>query len=174
MLGEAVERAFYARTPPSKRPLHLRAPTHHQPAAVGSSKESENELDLEKGDDTELVVPRGVIVGNARPISDSEDKGKTGALKPPKVKKGKDGKAVDEMKSLPKAEEGGKVYDQSLLKAINRVVFWRSVRTPSCLRPHSPEVELGRRVELAPPSRLLTCCPPFRPLAGSGPPVSSV
>jgi hypothetical protein len=67
----------------------------------------------------EIAREKG-IAGVGEPIT--IDKGK----KKGKVKKGKDGRPGV-------AEEGGKFYDQSLLKALNRVVFWRCVHLFACI-----------------------------------------
>ena len=123
-LGLACERNFYARCPPSKRPLHLR--NGH---ASSTLLPDDDDPDSKADDDVELGKGRltsAHVVGGTRPISASEDKGKVGTLNKSK-KEANDGKTADEAKSLPDAEEDGRVYNQSLLRAINQVVFWKSV-----------------------------------------------
>ena len=127
-LGTSLERKFYARVPPSKRPLHLRPSQFPSPSSPFISKTVSNEdpdtKDIELGySGEEISIPRSHVVGGTQPIADSEDKGKKGKLKPPKIKKDSEGKDITA--EYVKLEENGKVYDQSLLRAINRVVFVR-------------------------------------------------
>lgn len=114
--------------PPSKRPLHL------QPSTLAAKKADELEGKPEKEDfddielghsGEEIFIPRSYVVGGNQPLPETEDKGKPGkkAPKPKKVKLDKDGAVVEE--KFVKVEENGRLYDQSLLRAINRVVFWR-------------------------------------------------
>lgn len=124
-LGTSLERHFFARVPPSRRPLHLQ-PSHLPSSSVAKvvSNEDPDDKDIELGySGEEVSIPRSHVVGGNQPISESEDKGKKGKLKPVKVKKDKEGKEI--VAEYLKIEENGKVYDQSLLRAINRVVFWR-------------------------------------------------
>ena len=154
-LGLACERNFYARCPPSKRPLHLRGPRPSSTSLPTPTADDDDPDSKDDKDDVELGKvdpPSAQIIGSARPISASEDKGKLGTLKKSN-KKGEDGKDEDKPKSLPNAEEGGKVYNQSLLRSINQVVFWRSVHqllaSPGVyLRLNPPELVSSRVVPL--------------------------
>ena len=64
-----------------------------------------------------IVVPRCRVIDGNRPISETEDKGRRS--KRPLVEEDESSKGDAKM------EEGGKVYDISLLKALNHLVFWR-------------------------------------------------
>lgn len=70
-------------------------------------KKDQLELGLAEKNVEEPIEPRR---RSLQPISEGEDKGKVGKLK-----------AGDDSR----AEEGGKVYDQSLLWALNQLVFWK-------------------------------------------------
>lgn len=116
------------------------------------------------------------MIGASRPITAKEDKGRTGSLE--RAKKGARAEEVidaKEARSLSKAEEAGKVYDQSLLRAINQVILWRPARiVHPLLRPLSRINHLAsshaRVRPCADPPSLLTLLFPNFFLTGSGPP----
>lgn len=141
-LGRSLEDHFYGRVPPSKRPAHLRrataqnvpistsAPTLHskrRPVVAVASSTSTPTINVDNIDDTDpKKLSTDLEIGPDIPLSKldktagidpiSQDKGK----KSGKIKPGKDGKPGVEY-------EDGKYYDQNLLRALNRLVFWRCV-----------------------------------------------
>jgi ATP-binding cassette subfamily C (CFTR/MRP) protein 1 len=114
-LGDAIERHYFSRVPPSRRPRHLRRSLSSSvgsevtPALLHDSGSKEDQLEFGLAEKT-VVEPIEPRRRRLQPISEREDKGRIGKLK-----------AGDDSR----AEEGGKVYDQSLLWALNQLVFWK-------------------------------------------------
>lgn len=107
-LATTLERNFYNRVPPSERPVHLQNKTAMTATAsfdqqtLGEEAEEKSNLDaVNKDFASPPVEPSAALptVSNTK-VTDE----KTG-----------------------KTTEGGKKYDRSLLMALNRTVFWRSV-----------------------------------------------
>ncbi|KAG8685393.1 hypothetical protein FRC08_013130, partial [Ceratobasidium sp. 394] len=102
--GDSVERLFYERCPPRKRPPHMRA-LHH---SIPSEKRAEDQ-DLENG---ETSSGMDATLTEKRP---SDSKGEGAETKSP---------PVTEQAWIPLRNHPNK-WDQSLVRAINRAFFWR-------------------------------------------------
>ncbi|KAG8710747.1 hypothetical protein FRC09_020949 [Ceratobasidium sp. 395] len=99
--GDNVERLFYERCPPRKRPPHMR--TLHQPA--GASEKQAEDKDLENA---ETSSGGGDTLTEKRKGKDTEAKSRP----------------ATEQTWIPLRNHPNK-WDQSLVRAINRAFFWR-------------------------------------------------
>ncbi|CDZ97481.1 Multidrug resistance-associated protein/mitoxantrone resistance protein, ABC superfamily [Phaffia rhodozyma] len=115
-LAIELEKYFYGRVPPSRRPQHLR-PSSTGPATkrdVTDKKPTGMELkDVESGEGVDV---EDELTGKQVKL------GKTGKTSKRKKTDDDDEK---ERTHPEKIEEDGKIYDQNLLLAIHRTVMWR-------------------------------------------------